>query len=233
MEKKKILVVIGVVLLAILLLTIFKPIGSKISDTVNTGDGSSVEKIYSIESESGLSGRVQAEQWDDGRVTIDFVLILEDDSIQNNGTCVDLEGTWCENEEYHRTEEIKYQYMPQFISSSPSDDVHAGFLQPVYCNKEEIKSTFDKTIDKFCGYTTATWVPTSTFIITGLTTYDSVEEFEGVNKIQLHDTSSMHRISYVYDEITMSSTWSEENLTYAESTKGEVVKTYDIKFTEL
>lgn len=230
LNKEKRWIVVTIIILIVLL--VIKLGSSDSSEEITQID----EVVYSVSSNTDeISGSIKVNILTDGRATINFAFIIEDSSLLNNGVCIDYEGEWCVDESHHRTEEVKYQYMPRFIGEIESEDVHAGWLQALYCNIEEIKADpFDTTIDKFCGYTTVNWVPTSTFIITGITTYDSLEEFLSINQLDLYDTSQMHRISYIYEEEKYTGTLSEENLTYEEIVnKGEVIKSYNLELKEL
>lgn len=223
--KKKHLFLLGFLsLFAVSVILVFFFLGRfilslDVSNSENGGDNFSESVIplgevrrFAVEGVDNVKGGYfDIFQSEAGGYSIDYVILIEDASINNNGACIDQGVNYCNDDPggvKTRAEEVKYHYATAFPSTLDSAYPQATTIWPVYCNWDVFlndPSTYktyfyridgniknEKKVDARCGTVPSNWKPTPYFVASGTGSIDDLDSFLKQETLQLHDLTGLY-----------------------------------------
>lgn len=241
MKSKIVAIAAALVVVAVFLVVIISVGGDETNTSKNSTDG----KVYSISSsQSGTQGWAKWGEDEYGSTTLDWVFVITDSNLTNNGTCIDKEGTYCKDDSdgsRERSANTNYRYGATIDSTEDNEVVAAASITPIYCNKEEVLADlsqfrlkeYAERTDYTCGLASLNrWSPTDSFIVMGSTYVQDEEDIENITALNIYDTHAKWSYTSTKSDTGMSTSLGPE-FSSNEIKDQPFVKSYKLTLNEV
>ena len=212
----------------------------------NSNDGSSSGgKTFSVtSSQSDTVGWVNWGEDEYGSMTLNWVFVITDSTLTNNGTCIDKAGTYCKDDNdgsRERMANVNYRYGAAIDSTEDNEVVAAASIVPIYCNKDEVLADlsqfrlkeYAERTDYTCGKASLSrWSPTDSFIVMGSTYLQDESDIDNAMALNIYDTHMKWTYTSTKSDTGLSTSLGPE-FSSNEIKDQPFLKSYDLVFTEI